>query len=135
MNEVRPMKPKVQACPVVIYDGQCRFCVMQVKKIKSRDCNGVFEYVPRQSPGLCQRFPQLADDDLDKGMRVVHTDGAISVGADAVYHIVRCLKGGKWVAWLYRLPVLNGLARAAYGWVAKNRYRLASKCQDDFCES
>lgn len=120
--------------PVVVYDGACGFCRRQVEKMKGRDQSGFFEYVPRQAEGLEQRFPQLADGDFNSGMRLVHSDGAVSVGADAVYHIARRLNGWKRLAWLYRLPVLRALFRAGYGWIAANRYRLARKCDSQSCE-
>ena len=120
--------------PVVVYDGGCPFCLKQIAKIKQRDREGAFEYLPRQSEGLEQRFPMLAEGDFDSGMRLVHTDQSISVGADAVYEIARRLHGWRRLAWLYRVPLLRGVLRGAYGWVARNRYRLAKKCDHGTCE-
>ena len=118
---------------VVVYDGACPFCLRQVERMKRRDMTGSFEYVPRQTEGLEERFPQLGEGDFNVGMRLVHTDRSISVGADAVYHIARRLRGWKYLAWVYRVPVLNGLCRTAYAWIAKNRYALAKKCEDGVC--
>jgi predicted DCC family thiol-disulfide oxidoreductase YuxK len=75
--------------PVVVYDGACAFCLRQVERIRRRDRAGVFEFVPRQTAGLEQRFPKLAEGDFNTGMRLVHRDGSVSVGADAVYEIAR----------------------------------------------
>ncbi len=113
-----------QAKPVVVYDGECSFCLRQIERIKRRDRCALFEYVPRQSPGLDERFPRLADDDFNSGMRVITPCGDILVGADALYHIVRRLPIWGTIAWIYRLPGLNTLARLAYRWIAANRYRL-----------
>lgn len=114
--------------PVVVYDGECPFCLRQVEKMKRRDPDRVFEYVPRKAEGLERRFPRLAEGDFNTGMRLVHTDGSISVGADAVYQIARRLRGWKNLAWLYRVPLLHLFFRRAYAWVAKNRQRLARDC-------
>ena len=119
---------------VVVYDGQCAFCRKQVERIRRRDAQRVFEYLPRQAEGIEQRFPGLADGDLDSGMRLVHPDRSISVGADAVYEIARRVSGWKRLAWLYRVPVLNSICRAGYAWIAKNRYKLAGKCEDGACK-
>ena len=120
--------------PVVVYDGQCQFCQRQVRRMKQRDADQVFEYLPRQTEGLEQRFPRLSDGDFNTGMRLVRPDGSVIVGADAVYQIARRLKGWQRLAWLYRVPVLNWIFRWAYGWIARNRYRLAKKCEDGVCE-
>ena len=124
---------EVSARPAVVYDGECSFCARQIEKFKSRDTDRIFEYVPRQAEGIDHRFPMLAEGDFNTGMRLVHTDASVSVGADAIYHIARRLKVWRWYAWLYRVPGLNGLCRAAYGWIARNRYRLAKKCDDGSC--
>ena len=121
--------------PVVVYDGQCPFCLKQVEKMRRRDDRGAFEYVPRQDEGLEARFPKLAEGDFNTGMRLVVPEGPIHVGADAVYHIARELRGWRLWAWLYRVPGLGLLCRVAYAWVAKNRQRLAQSCEDGACET
>jgi len=120
---------------VVVYDGECPFCLKQVEKMKRRDTACTFEYVPRQTNNLQMRFPRLAEGDFDSGMRLVHTNGTISVGADAVYHIASRLDRWKYLAWLYRVPILSFLCRIVYSWVAANRYKLAKKCRTQVCKT
>lgn len=98
------------------------------------DRAGRFELVPRQSPDLDQRFPQLATSDFNTGMRFVAPDGAVSVGADAVYEIARRLPRTRWIAWLYRVPIVHAIARAVYAWIAANRYKLAGRCDTESCD-
>ena len=119
--------------PVVVYDGECPFCLKHVDRMQRRDPNKVFEYQPRQASGLEDRFPILAEGDFNSGMRLIHPDGSVSVGADAIYNIARQLKGWKYLAWMYRIPVLNTVCRASYAWIARNRYRFAKKCEDEVC--
>jgi predicted DCC family thiol-disulfide oxidoreductase YuxK len=120
---------------VVIYDGECPFCRKQVARIKLHDKAGVFDYTPRQEPGLEQRYPTLAEGDFNTGMRLIHPSGSIDVGADAVYQIARRLSLWKHLAWLYRVPVLHQAARAIYGAIAKYRYKLARRCDTGVCET
>ena len=120
--------------PTVVYDGECAYCRRQVQKMQRRDPDRIFAYVPRQTEGLTDRFPKLAEGDFNAGMRLIHEDGSISVGADAVYNIARRLVGWKRLAWLYRVPGLQQVFRAGYGWIAKNRHRLAKRCEDGACE-
>jgi predicted DCC family thiol-disulfide oxidoreductase YuxK len=68
-------------------------------------------------------------------MRLIHPDGSIDVGADAAYQIARRLPGWRRIAWLYRLPLLNPIARGAYALVAKYRYKLAARCDDGVCKA
>lgn len=101
--------------------------------MRRRDSGACFEYVARRSAGIERRFPQLADGDFNTGMRLIHTDASMSVGADAVYHIARRLDGWRRLAWLYRVPGLRQLLRIAYAGVARNRHRLAARCDSGAC--
>ena len=124
-----------QAKPVVVYDGECSFCLRQIERLKRRDRRSQFEYVPRQSPELDERFPRLADNDFNSGMRLITPGGEILVGADALYHIARRLPIWGNIAWIYRLPGLNTLARLAYRWIAANRQRLGRSSAETSCSS
>ncbi len=100
--------------------------------IQRADRAGLFELVAAQSPDLLQRFPALMRDDLATGLRLIDADHAVFRGADAVYQIARRLPGWRLLAWVYRVPGLRQGLRAAYGWVAARRYRLAGRC-DETC--
>ena len=115
------------ARPVVVYDGNCRFCLRQIDRFKRRDRNGVFEFIPRQFEGLDERFPVLGSGDFNTGLRLIESDGRCHVGAEAIYRIARRLPVYRTLAWLYRVPLLSGLLRGAYGLVARYRYRLAGR--------
>jgi predicted DCC family thiol-disulfide oxidoreductase YuxK len=58
-------------------------------------------------------------------MRLICGDDGVHVGADAVYEIARRLPVCRWVAWIYRVPILHAVLPSAYGWVAANRGRLS----------
>ncbi len=119
--------------PVVVYDGECAFCRRQIARIRRYDRHGRFECVPRQTPGLTDRFPALGQGGFDTGMRLIVPDGRIYVGADSVYQISRQLAVFRWFAWLYRVPGVHVLARAVYGWIAARRRSLGRRCDDGAC--
>lgn len=119
--------------PTIIYDGDCRFCRKQAERIRFRAAAGTFDYVPRQEPGLEDRLPQIRQGDFNSGMRLVHPDGAVSVGADAVYEIARRLTPHRYLAWLYRVPGLKQVCRGIYALIARNRMKLSRRCSDDSC--
>ena len=124
-NEVRE---GVRSEGVIVYDGECSFCRRQVARIRRRDVEGVFETIPRQTPGLTERFSQLLEGDFNTGMRLILPDGTVLVGAEAIYGIARRLGRWRWFAWLYRVPLLHGLCKWGYGWIAANRSKLRGEC-------
>ena len=120
--------------PVIIYDGECRFCQWSVRRIRKLDRRQQFEYAPRQSDGLDARFPILAQSDFNTGLRLIEPGGAVHVGADAIYQIYRCLPPYNLVAWLYRVPLITQLGRLGYAIIARNRHRFGRvECDTGSC--
>jgi len=86
-----------------------------------------------QSAVVEQRFPKLAEGDFNTGMRLVTSEGRIYVGADAAYQVLRRLGGWRWIAWIYRVPIIHAVTRAAYAWIASHRHALGGDCEDGAC--
>ena len=121
--------------PIVVYDGECRFCIWSVRRIQKKDNRDQFDYLPRQTQGIEDHFPKLAESDFNTGMRLVMSHAEIYVGADAVYQIYRRLPPFHLLAWLYRVPGLHLLFRAGYALIARYRHlsgRVA--CDTGTCE-
>ena len=118
---------------VVVYDGDCAFCRRSIAAIQSRDRHNQFAYLPRKTPGLEERYPQLALEDFDSGIRVVGQDGTVHVGADGIHQIASGLPYFRRWAWLYHAPGVHGVTRRMYAWVAANRMKLSRSCEGD-CE-
>ena len=120
--------------PVIIYDGECRFCQWSMRRIRKFDRRELFEYAPRQTEGLDARFPILSQSDFNAGLRLMEQGGAVHVGADAIYQIYRRLPPYKLVAWLYRIPPFTQLARLGYAIIARNRHRFGRvECDTGTC--
>jgi predicted DCC family thiol-disulfide oxidoreductase YuxK len=117
----------------VLYDGQCRFCRSQIAILHLLDPTGRLRFVSLHDPAAAEQFPELAPEDLSREMHVVDTAGRSRAGAEAVRDLSR------------RLPLLWPLAvplhvpgslpvwRWLYGVVARNRYRIAGRCDDGTC--
>ena len=119
---------------IIVYDGECRFCIWSTDRVKRLDRKGQFDYVPRQTPGVEERFPFLTQSDFNTGLRLIIGADTVFVGADAVYEIYRRMPPFHLVAWIYRLPLLHGLCRMVYGWIARNRHRLGRvECDTGAC--
>jgi len=120
--------------PVVIYDGECRFCQWSLRRIRKLDRDGLFEYLPRQAQEVDERFPRLSESDFNTGLRFIRASDEIRVGADALYEIYRRLPIYRHLAWVYRLPILRQLIRAGYAFVARNRHRFGRvECDTGSC--
>jgi predicted DCC family thiol-disulfide oxidoreductase YuxK len=122
------------AAPAIIFDGECRFCQWSVDRIRALAEEGQFDYIPRQQPGLDERFPILANSDFNTGLRLIHPDGTVHVGADGVYEIYRRIPPYHLVAWIYRLPLVKQLFRLGYALVARNRHRFGRLSADAACD-
>ncbi len=119
--------------PVIIYDGECRFCQWSVRRIRKLDRRQQFEYAPRQTEGIDARFPVLTESDFNTGLRLIDGE-AVHVGADAIYQIYRHIPPYSLIAWLYRIPPFTQLARLGYGIIARNRHRFGRvECDTDVC--
>jgi predicted DCC family thiol-disulfide oxidoreductase YuxK len=127
--------------PVIVYDGECNFCLAQINRIHKMDTGNQFEYLARQDPSAEIRFPILRSIDFNKGMRLImppdgSEPGHNYEGADAVYQIARRLPLIGAIAWLYCVPGINQIAKGIYAWVAKNRSKLSGlSCSSGSCDT
>lgn len=123
--------------PVIIYDGECRFCLWSMGRIRRLARAGQFDFAPRQQPGLDERFPVLAQSDFNTGLRLIQADGTVHVGADGVYEIYRRISPFHLIAWIYRLPLIKQVFRLGYAFIARNRHlfgRLPGASSTEPCE-
>ena len=80
--------------PIVIYDGECRFCLWSIHRIQRLDRQNLFDYMPRQIPGLEAVYPRLADSDFNTGMRLIVGTGQIYYFLQVRYSYLVSAKGG-----------------------------------------
>jgi len=120
---------------VVVYDGECRLCRRSIEEIRRRDRDRRMVYLPRRTPGIEKLVPGLADGDFDAGIRVVDSDGTVHIGADGIRRIASQLPIWRRFTWVYEIPLIRGLARRIYAWIAANRMRLSrSICSPSECD-
>lgn len=119
---------------VVIYDGECRFCIAQVDGMKKLDTQHQLEFIPRQAQESEQRFPQIKGIPLDDGILLIGSDSSVHVAADAIFEIFERLPARRKLARLYHVPVLKQIIQIGYRLVAANRRRLGQTCSNDGCK-
>lgn len=107
---------------LVIYDGHCRFCQGQVRRL-DRWSGGRLAFLSLHDPEVARRFPDLTHDMLMREMYVVEPSGQRHAGAAAARYLSRRLPWLWPLAPLLHLPGSLPLWRALYAWVARRRYR------------
>ncbi len=121
---------------IVLYDGLCRFCTAQAKKLVRVVGKSRVESVSFQSEGVLARFPGVTHEACMLRMHVVRPDGRVFAGAEAVMRAVTLVPIVGWLALIYYVPGIRQLADFVYRFVAKNRYRLfgrAEECDGGTC--
>lgn len=109
----------------VVYDGDCGVCGRIVDVLGRWDRAGQLEIVPSRAPGVRQRFSWIDSRAFIESMQVVRSaDGMTWQGAAAIEQLLAVLPRGRWIAWIFRVPFVRGLAERSYRWFARNRYRL-----------
>ena len=76
--------------------------------------------MPSHSPGVRERFPQIASPAFDEAVQLIDGNGVVWSGAAALERAMSLLPRGRWIAWMFVLPG----AECVYRWVARNRYRM-----------
>ena len=115
-----------------IYDEQCEICQAFVSWLKLLDRHGKVAAVPIVPELLAAIHPGLELDACLRELHVVTPQGNVRRGWDAVAQLARLFPATFVIGWLGIVPPFNWLGRAAYRFVARNRYAV-SKCRGGAC--
>ena len=136
--ELRPSLPSPADRPeadVVIFDGECRFCVAQIRQLTWWDRGGRLAFLSLHDAEVARRFPDLSPERLMAEMVVVDGEGNRFGGADAIRYLSRRLPRLWWLAPWMHLPGAMLVWRPVYRWIARNRYRFGriQNCEQGTC--
>lgn len=118
---------------IILYDGVCGLCNGLVRFVLPRDRAGRFRFAALQSAAARDILARHGRDprELDT-MYVAVPDGAggerLLERSRAVLHVLRAL-GPPWSGSALAAPLPTGLLDAAYGLVARNRYRVFGRAE------
>jgi len=119
--------------PVLIYDGDCQFCIHQASRLE-RWVNGAVRMQSFRDPGVLERYRGLRREQCEQALQLVETNGRIHSGAEAIATAFRLRPVLAPVGWVYYLPGIRQIADWGYRLVARNRFSLAGDvCTDDAC--
>ncbi len=121
---------------VVIYDGQCRFCLGQVERLARWDGRQRLAYLSLHDPRTAELCPDLTRDQLMQQMYVVTPAGRRFGGAAAARYLSQRLPRLWLLAPLLHIPWSLPMWQRLYLWVAKQRYRLGhpENCDSGSCD-
>ncbi len=106
---------------LVIFDGVCNLCEASVNFIIARDPDGVFQFVPSQTPR-----GEALQDEYDVNTSSLDTvvlikDGVVFTESDAAVEIAKEFDGAWKLLALARF-VPRPIRNRVYQWIARNRY-------------
>jgi len=117
--------------PVLLYDGDCRFCRFAARAIEALDRRCRFGYLPfadELAPDLLAPIPA---DEREHSIHVVFPDGEIASAGDALAELSRVLPlGGVLTGAAHDHRRVRETFRWGYGLVAGQRGRLSSLVPD-----
>ena len=111
----------------LVYDGDCAVCNRFVDALRKWDRKHEIEIVPAQAAGVMARFPWISPSAFAEAMQLVGADGTTWQGAAAIEQLLGVLPRGRWIAWIFRVPLVRVFAEKFYRWFARNRYRMGCR--------
>ncbi|MEM9943837.1 MAG: DUF393 domain-containing protein [Planctomycetota bacterium] len=119
---------------VVIYDGDCKFCQAQVKRLYWFDQKNRLSFVSLHSDFVREQFPDLTYEQLMSQMYIIPaSDSGYSDkrygGAAAIRYLSRRLPK-LWLAFIpMHIPFSLPIWQWMYNRIAERRYRIAGKSE------
>jgi predicted DCC family thiol-disulfide oxidoreductase YuxK len=112
--------------PMLVYDGECPFCVAWVRHWRSLT-GGAVEFAPFQS--AAGSYPRIPLERFRESVQLVMPDGTVHSGARAVCAILSQAGRRRWL-WAYeRVPGFAPAAEALYRMIARRRSFLGRICR------
>lgn len=104
--------------PVLLYDGECRFCVRWVKRWRKTTGDAV-DYLPYQEHAGA--FPQTDRDECAHAAVLITPEGEKYAAAEAALR-ARAYGDKRTLLWMYkRVPGFARASEAVYRFIARNR--------------
>jgi len=107
------------ALPLLIFDGDCRFCRLWIGYWKQLTGDRL-AYAPYQE--VAAQFPQIPIENFKRAVHLVLPDGEILAAAHAVFRSLACLPKYAWMLWAYHhVPAFAAVSEWIYRLVAAHR--------------
>jgi predicted DCC family thiol-disulfide oxidoreductase YuxK len=109
------------AKPVLIFDGDCRFCSRWIRRWQPMTGEAV-DYLPSQDTSVAARFPEIPKARFDMAVQLVEIDGQVYSAAEAVLRAMAHVPSGRWPLHVYEASTLVAhTMESFYRLVARHR--------------
>ena len=120
-NPLRVDSPPTR--PLLVWDGDCRFCGMWARRWNAMTGDAV-DYESYQTVG--DRFPEIKAADYAREIYLFLPDGQVFRGAAAVFQTLSLGTSHGWGLWMYqKIPGFAPISEFFYRRVANNRFTLS----------
>lgn len=112
---------------VLVYDGRCRLCVQAkegLERLGIQNEPNAVQMIPYQSEKAREILGAAYTQGRPDVAFLVQPDGGIRRGLDAFLPLLPGLRGGRFLATFFSVPLVKPFAYLAYRLVARYRYRL-----------
>ncbi|MCH7809985.1 MAG: DUF393 domain-containing protein [Chloroflexi bacterium] len=117
--------------PVLLYDGDCRFCRFVARGIEALDRRRRFGYLPFADELALKLLAPVPAEKKEHSVHLVFPDGAIASAGDALAELARVLPmGGVLTAAAHDHRHVRGAFQWGYGLVADRRGQLSNLVPD-----
>ncbi|MGC1676781.1 MAG: DCC1-like thiol-disulfide oxidoreductase family protein, partial [Candidatus Binataceae bacterium] len=109
----------VRRAPLLIYDGDCGFCIFWVRYWQKLTGHQV-RYAPYQE--VAAQYPEIPVAAFQRAVQYIAPDGKVASGAEACFLTLTHASGkGFWLMLYRHLPGFAAITEGAYALVASNR--------------
>ena len=104
--------------PLLIYDGDCSFCLYCVEYARIATASAV-DYQPYQT--VQDQFPDISEEEFRTSIQLVVSQDEIITGANAAFTVLSHGGNGFWVSCYQHVPLFGWASEKAYQFVARHR--------------
>ena len=116
--------------PLLVYDGTCTVCVRQLEKL--RDLLGDrFDCESFREPNFFQNHPRLRQEECEKAIQLVHPNGNVYAGAEAVARTLGLRHIYYPLTITYYIPGFRSIWESFYRAIARRRLDEISPKHED----
>ncbi len=106
--------------PLLIYDGECEFCIKWANKFKTLTSHFV-TYIPLQKIPLDYNYISRAA--CLQSVHFININDRVSKGAEAIFQLFYTANKARLLFILYKwVPPFRFISELIYKWIARNRH-------------
>ncbi|MBM43774.1 MAG: membrane protein [Phycisphaerae bacterium] len=114
-----PETPLPSPFPVVIFDGDCRFCRRWVRRYWNLKHEGI---AWSSLENARSHFPDVPEENFRKSLHVIEPDGTIRTRAAACYRVLQLVGLRAWPLWFHEhVPLARRVGDAFYSLISRHR--------------